>query len=406
MELTKDQLTEHIRDTFKSILPAELLEVVQAQIAPYQKAQTDLVAQMLSARNEPPAREKGLAFARIVRALAAGKTGQQPVADVLKGWGDEDLAKAVTAQQKALAASVGSAGGFIVPEQFSTDIIPLRRAMTVVRGSGPREIPMPTGTVKIPKLASGATGGYIGENVNAPVSQPSFGSITLTWKKLAVLVPVSNDLLRYSSPAADAVVRDDVVAGLAVTEDAVFLRSQGVNGEPTGLRYLAPPTNVLDANGTVSLANVSTDLGKAMLQLKNNNVPMIRPMFLLSPRSEFYLLTVQNSNGYFAFRDEMVTRRTIYGVPYKTTTSIPNTLTFGAYTDASEVYLVDFDSIALGDSQRLTIDVSTEGAYMSGGVAVSAFSLDQTIVRAIAEHDLGARDANAICVLNGVRWGA
>jgi HK97 family phage major capsid protein len=185
----------------------------------------------------------------------------------------------------------------------------------------------------------------------------------------------------------------------------VFLRSQGVNGEPMGLRYLCPLANVLDAD-TASLANAASNLQKLVLTLKNNNVPLIKPVYLMSPRTEYYLLTIQNSNGYFAFRDEMVQRKTIFGIPYRATTNVPINLTSGANSDTSEVYLVDFDSIVLGDSMRLAIDVSTEAAYMSGSSVVSAFSLDQTVVRAIAEHDLGARDANAIAVLKGVRWGA
>lgn len=399
MEFTKDQLTQHITDTFKGLVSSDLLDVIKDQIAPYQKAQTDLVAQMLSAKaDEAPPREKGMAFGRYVCAAAASKHFNRPIVDVLKEWGDHDMAK-------ALAAGTGAAGGFIVPEQFSTDIIPLRRAATVVRSSGPREIAMPTGTVKIPKLKTSATGQYIGENTDAPVSQPSFGSITLTWKKLAVIVPVSNDLLRYSSPSADAIVRDDVVQSLAVTEDAVFLRSNGMGGEPMGLRYFCPLANVLDASAA-SLANAASDLGRLILQMKNNNVPMTRPVLLMSPRTEFYLLTIQNTSGFWAFRDEMVSRKTVYGVPYKTTTTIPNTITVGANSDCSEMYLVDMESVVIGDSMRLAIDVSQEAAYMSGGVAVSAFSLDQTLVRAIAEHDLGVRDTNAIVVLNGVRWGA
>jgi hypothetical protein len=61
--------------------------------------------------------------------------------------------------------------------------------------------------------------------------------------------------------------------------------------------------------------------------------------------------------------------------------------------------------MALGDSLRLTIDVSTEAAYHNGSSVVASFSLDQFVVRAIAEHDFVARDPNAIAILTGVRWG-
>jgi hypothetical protein len=39
-------------------------------------------------------------------------------------------------------------------------------------------------------------------------------------------------------------------------------------------------------------------------------------------------------------------------------------------------------------------------------LVVASFSLDQFVVRAIAEHDFVARDPNAIAILTGIRWGA
>jgi HK97 family phage major capsid protein len=48
----------------------------------------------------------------------------------------------------------------------------------------------------VPKITGGSTAGYVGENANITKTQPTTGQITLTFKKLAALVPISNDLLR------------------------------------------------------------------------------------------------------------------------------------------------------------------------------------------------------------------
>jgi hypothetical protein len=121
-----------------------------------------------------------------------------------------------------------------VPTQFSTDVIELLRPAAVVRSMGPMTIPMPNGTVKVPKVTTGATASYMGENTNVAKSEEQFGQITLTWKKLGVLVPISNDLIRYSSPSADAVVRDDVVRAMAQREDQAFLRDDGTERHAEG----------------------------------------------------------------------------------------------------------------------------------------------------------------------------
>lgn len=416
--MTKEELKQFISEVTLPLVREhagkQVGEVVEASIAkalePIQRQQTDWAAKLFKGDGngaaKPKERDKGAAFGRIVRAVAVSRLenlGPEGPGQMLAKWGDEDLAKDVKEyREKALAASSATAGGFLVPEQYSTDIIALRRAAVVVRSMGPREIPMPTGTLNIPKITAGASASYVGENTNIPKTQPTFGQVKLTYKKLVALVPFSNDLLRYSSPSADAVVRDDIVRAMAVAEDGNFLRGDGTTAGPKGLRYWAPAANLIGA-AAVSLANVTTDLGKLIVQLMNNNVPMTRPGWLMSPRSWNYLMTVQTTTGAFAFRDEMNTGR-LWGWPFKMTTAVPITLTVGANSDCSEVYLTDFDDAVIGDSQRLVVDVSMEAAYYDGSSVVAAFSQDQSVVRTIAEHDFAMRDSNAVAILTGVRW--
>lgn len=413
-ELTRKDLESLITDQVKAILNADgmgkvvalIEEKIAAAISPLRAEATDWQAKIFGAmvsKTEAVKRESGLAFGRIVRAVAIAKKdggGREAVAKILASWGDTDIAEA---QTKALSASTASDGGYLVAEQFSTDILAHRKAATVVRRAGPREIPMPTGTLHLPKVATGVTGSYLGENANITNSQPVFGENILTWKKLAVLTPISNDLLRYNAPASDAVVRDDIVRSLAVTEDAALLRSNGTGGNPKGLRYWAAAGNITPA-GTVSVANVTSDLGKNLYLLMNNNVPITKGAWFFSPRTWYYLYTVRDAIGNFAFKPEMEQGR-LYGFPFYVSTSIPITLTVGANSDCSEVYFVNMDDMAIGDSQRLLVDVSDTAAYHNGSSVVAAFSLDQTVIRAIAEHDFVARDPNAIAVLTGVRWG-
>jgi len=413
-EITKQELKDLINGQVKDVLNAEglsrVLDTVQERIdkaiTPLRQEATDWQAKIFGAlKPEPTAhtREKGLAFGRIVRAMAGAKragSGAEGVTQILKGWGDADLADA---QTKALSASIAIEGGYLVAPQYSTDILEARRAKTVVRAAGAREMPMPSGTLHLPKVATGVTGGYIGENANPTHSNPVFGENILTWKKLAVTSAISNDLLRYNSPAADAVVRDDIVRSLAVTEDAAFIRSQGVGGEPKGLRYWASASSILAAN-TVSVGNFTIDLGKAIYTMLNNNVPITKGAWLLSPRTWYYAITIRDAVGNLAFQPEMA-RGTLMGYPFFTTTSIPINITVGANADCSETYFVNFDDVVIGDSQRLLIDVSSEAAYYNGSSVVASFSLDQTVIRAIAEHDLVVRDPNAVVVTTGVREG-
>ena len=396
-------------------------DAVEAQIAkkiaPLTEAQNGLVERMLSGIAErggpradaPPAREKGLAFARCVRATGAAKlsgAGPSEAIEILKRWGDHDLAEQwAEARQKALAAGDATAGGFLVPTQFSMEVVEFLRARAVIRRMGTPTIQVPTGTLKIPKLSGGATSYYIGENTAATKSQQTTGQLTLSFKKLVTLVPMSNDLLRYSSPGADTIVRNDMVNSTRVSEDQAFIRGTGADNGPRGLRYWAHADNVVSANGTVSVANTFSDLGKLIQKLLDANIPMLNVGWLMAPRIEVYLKTLVNSNGFQVFGPEM-RAGTLLGYPYASTTSIPNNLDVSGTgsNDESEIYLSDFAQAIIGESMNLVVDASNEAAYTEGSTVVSAFDRDQTVVRSIAEHDFALRYDKAVAVMTQVDW--
>jgi HK97 family phage major capsid protein len=98
-------------------------------------------------------------------------------------------------------------------------------------------------------------------------------------------------------------------------------------------------------------------------------------------------------------------RGTFWGWPYYTTTAIPINLSTLARTSESEIYLIDMADAALGESLNLTVDASQEAAYTEGGTLVSAFQNDQTVIRAISEHDLVMRRQESIAILQGVIYG-
>jgi HK97 family phage major capsid protein len=260
---------------------------------------------------------------------------------------------------------------------------------------------MPSGSMQFPKLTGGATAGYIGESQNAPATEQTFGNINLTWKKLACLIPVSNDLLRFEAAGADAIVRDDAVAAMSIREDQAFLRSDGSEFAPKGLLYHCPTGNKFDANATINLANVTTDLATAILTLRQSNCRFIRPGWIMAPRTELYLMSVRDTNGNFAFRDEMMGGR-LWGFPFASTNEVP--INLGTGTDESEIYLTDFADVVLGEANTLMVSASDVAAYHDGTSVQAAFSLDQTVMRLLAHHDMNVRHEESLCVIEAVKW--
>lgn len=414
-KMTRTQLAEevqkHVRDFVGTELAGIIRENIEKAVAPLQTQVTNWGARVTAGEAQKTAsrREPGLALARCIRATAAARmqgTGPEGAIQVLRQWGDDDLAESWTgARQKAMTAGDATAGGFLVPVEFVQDFIAVLRSAAVMRKLGTPTIPLPTGTAKIGKGTAGATANYVGESTNAPKTGVSTGQLTLSFKKLMALVPVSNDLLRYSSPGADMIVRNDLVASMATKEDSAFIRGDGTNGSPRGLRFWAPAANVIQANGTVSIQNVATDLGKLMSQLMEADIPMINPAWIMAPRTKNFLATLATTVGSFIYKDEMA-MGTLWGYPIGVTTGVPTNLDFtgAASNDESEVYFSDLGQGLIGEAESLTVDASQEAAYHDGSSVQSAWSRDETTVRAIAEHDFIMRYDKAVAVLAGVDW--
>ncbi|GBR00519.1 phage major capsid protein [Acetobacter oeni] len=350
--------------------------------------------------------DKGAVVGAMIRMIANGNGSR---ADTLAA--SKSLYGERSPITKALSTGTGAAGGFIVPPDYVAQVIEYLYPLTVVRSSGPRVLPMPRGTMTLPRQSQTATAGYGAELAAIPTSEQRLDNIVASYKKLTALVPVSNDLMRYSDPAIDAFVRDDLVQIIARREDLAFIRGDGLNDSPRGFKSFCPATNVITAGTTAGVTDLATilqtvnqGLTGAITKLRMANVPVISPVWIMNPRTEMFLYSLLNALGVYVYRDEMNEGK-ILGIPYKTTTQIPVNLTSGNVTDLSEIYLVEMTQALLLDSMSMELSVSREASYTDQtGNVVSTFQQDQTLVRCIAEHDFQMRHDEAIAMIQAVDW--
>jgi HK97 family phage major capsid protein len=402
-QLTAAQLEGRIAEIAKAAVGATIDEW-RKEMAERTAANHAQMKEMFSAfapATKTSATQKGILLGQLVRCVAAAKHHQaagivKGPAAIAKEWYGEGAD--VT---KALSSSDLSSGGAFVPQELQSEIIELLRPASVVRSLNPTVMPLVNGTLDIPKLTGGAVAGYIGENQNVPKTEQTTGNVKASAKKLAALVPLSNDWLRRSLSTSDAVIRDDTIAAIAQRGDLSMIRGLGTEHSPKGLRYQAAAGNIIPANATVNLANVTADLGKLWLALAQADVRFLRPGWIMAPRTLNYLMTVRDGNGNYAFREELLTGK-LWGFPYKFTSQIPVNL--GGGTDESELYFADFADVVVAEEGGVEVTASQEAAYHDGTELQAAFSRDQTVIRAIAQHDLATRHAESIAVLTGVKW--
>lgn len=351
---------------------------------------------------ESAAKGKGLHATRVIKASMVtafangGRVDPAEVSKILKAQGYEFEASAYEAAlKKELAQGTFAAGGALVPQQFSTEVIELLRNVTTVRRMGARALPMGA-TLEIPNQASAGTAYYVGEGVAITPSQQALGSIRLAEKKLAALTVISNDLIRNAYLSAEQFVRDDLVAVIALKEDLQALFGTGGEYGPRGLTSLIDSANQYNSTAASqpapTLAEIRKELAKAVRTLMENNMPFSRMGWIFAPRTWAYLWSITDGNGNSVYQAEMAQGR-LLGYPFLVTNQIPITQTWSVdgSTDVSSIFFGDWNQFLIGESMGLQVEVFPNAAYDLSGTVVSGISKDQSVIRAMMKHDFNTR---------------
>jgi HK97 family phage major capsid protein len=280
-------------------------------------------------------------------------------------------------------------------------MIELLRARNVIRSAGARQLPLPNGNLTMPRQTGAATANYTGESTSVQATQGTLDQITLVAKKLMAITAVSNELMRTADPSADRFVRDDLLATAANREDLAFIRGDGTQNTPRGLRYAAASVSAAATSGSTLLANMLLTTQDLFTQLANSNIAMERPAFFLSPRSYYALMFARDASGDGLLLREEIANGSLFGVPLFTTTQIPVNL--GGGSD-SEMYLADMNQVVIGDALNPVVEIFDGAAYHSGSSVVSGVSRDETVVRMKQEHDIVVRHPEAVAVKTGVQF--
>lgn len=305
---------------------------------------------------------------------------------------------------KALSASTVTAGGVLIPIEYSSDFIGYLYNKTVVRRLGARTVDMSGGNLQIGKLNGTSTAYWMGENDRITVSEESFGAVKLEAKKLGIITPISNDLLKRTPAGFESLVRDDMMAVAALAEDAAMIRGTGVDGQPRGIKNRIAADNIITATSGPTLAQVVTNLMTAMYRVESANIPQLDMGWMFNPRIKFFLMSLLTTDGYPVFMQEMAAG-TLYGAKYGDTNAIPRNL--GNDGDETEIYYGDYSQVVIGETANVEIETSPSASYVdAAGNTVSSFQNDQTVVRCIHEMDIALKHNESFALINACDWGA
>lgn len=310
------------------------------------------------------------------------------------------------ARQKALSQGTDSAGGYVVPNQYIAELIELLRSKLVLRAMGATVMDGLMGSpVEIPKHTGGATGAWIAEGSAITPSDQTFGQLSLTPNQASGATVMSNRLNMLSNPAAETIVRNDLVAVIARLVDLAGLRGSGSSNQPTGIASTAGIGSVVMGapdGGAVTydkLQEFVTTLDEA--DALEGNVgwvfsPAVRGRINVLKDGDSRPLFVDTYNRLPGVRDGALISG-LLNYPWATTTQIPTNLTKGSGTNLSEIYFGNWSELIIGIWGGLQIASSME--------AGDVFLKNQMMVRVIQETDIGVRHPASFVYANDVATG-
>ncbi|MEB6090028.1 phage major capsid protein [Enterobacter hormaechei] len=380
-----------------SIQRLEAAERLAATTAiPVKAAQNGRNAPAVQVKAEP-AQYKGAGMTRMVMAIAEGKGDlQQAAAFAAEDLNDQGLSMAIT--------TAADSGGALVPQNMQNEVIELLRDRTIVRKLGARSIPLPNGNLAIPRLASGSTASYVGEGKDVKASGATFDDVKLNAKTLITMVPLSNQLIGRAGFNVEQLVLGDIISGISTREDKAFLRDDGTNDTPKGMKAVATAgsrTLPWSADEEVNLQTIDTYLDALILMAMDGNSNMLKCGWGMSNRTYMKLFGLRDGNGNKVYPE--MAMGMLKGYPIERTSAIPANLGTGG--KESEIYFADFNDVLIGEDGAMVVDFSREATYIDAdGNTVSAFARNQSLIRVIMEHDIGFRHIEGLALGTGVTW--
>jgi HK97 family phage major capsid protein len=371
--------------------------------------------------------EPGIAFARYGMCLFAAKGDHAKAFQLAQKHypQTESIVKTLKAQSEGanlqemmrLKTSIAAgtttdstwAAPLVYANTFGGDFIEFLRAQTLVGRASFRRVPF---NVRIAGQNGGTTGYWVGQGKAKPVSKASFNATTVPFTKIAGIAVLTQELIRFSDPSAERLVRDDLARAVTERADSDLFDpdvAAQANVNPAGLLngvapVAGPPASGVDAD----------EIRCALLRLWapwDSTYMGSRPAYFTTPAVARFLAFTRDTMGNPAFPGVTPTGGMLDGVPIFTSQYLAN----NGGSGGSPLILVDQDEIFLADDGNVTVDFSTEasiemtdaptaasGVPTAGSVnTVSMFQTNSVALRAERFIWWGPRRTGAVQWIDG-----
>lgn len=369
-------------------------------------------------QEKPPA--PGIRMARLIRCLGLAQGNRWGAGELAKQLYPNDPIIADTIKANVVAGSTltttGQWGAELVSDESGVfaDFVEFLRPQTILGQFGVGSIPplrrVPFRTALIGQT-TGGSGYWVGEGKPKPLTSFDFSRTTLAPLKVAAISVATMELLRDSSPSAEVLIRDGLVAACRERIDLDF-----INPDKAAVAGISP-ASILNGVAAVG-ASVGTDADSIRADVRAifsafiaANNPPTTSVWIMSARTALALSLMQNPLGQAEFPGITMNGGTFAGRPVIVSEYISPATSgdFIALVNASDIYFADD-----GDFQ---VDMSTEASLQmldnptndvvtpTATSLVSMFQTNSAAFRAERTLNWMRRRESAVAWLTGVAWG-
>ena len=288
----------------------------------------------------------------------------------------------------ATGGSSGSEGGVNIQTSVGS-IIDILLPKTVLAGLGVQQLSGLVGNLDLPTASTLPSAGWNTENGSATEKSPAFSKITLSPKRLAAYIQVSNQLMLQSSNSIDGYVRNWLLNAMAQSLETAAIKGGGSN-EPTGIIANAnvnvtfaggATSNGTNANGAAPVWADVVNLMKAVENANGNGVA-----YLTNPTVKAKLqTTARQSSGVEGNFIWPSGGTDLNGYNVQTTTLVPSNLSKGSSSTLSALIFGDFSRMCVGSwgGMELTVDPYSGATAGLTNVVLNAY-LDTALLNPAA----------------------
>lgn len=360
--------------------------------------------------------DKGIEFARYAMCLGVAKGNIQQAYEIAKNrFADNE--RICNTLKAAVAAGTTTdatwAGPLLEYNEFAGDFVEFLRPQTIIGKFGVGSIPalrrVPF-NVHIKGQISGGEGYWVGQGMPKPVSKFDFSNVYLGFAKVANIAVLTEELMRFSNPSAEALVRDALAEALIARIDTDFVDPDKAISANVSPASITNGVAAIHSSGTDADA-VRHDIAALWAPFITSNISPTTAVYIMTPTVALALSLMRNSLGQPEFPGITINGGTLDGIPvitsnYVTTNSSGSLVVLA---NASDIWLADDGQVVIAASTEASLQMDSaptnDSATPTATQVVSMFQTDSVALRAERFINWQKRRAQAVAVLDDVKWG-